>query len=102
MNGKLAEIDSILSRIERLADELKVDPDGHVLRSANELRTAFGARHAIEPAVVRMRESVQTLLRDNPDSVRRELPRRSHGVNHLGGVVEQELVPHLRRLGFDV
>lgn len=102
MDAKLAEIDVLLTRIERLAEELEVDPDGHVRRSAAELRGAFVARRAVEPAVARVRDSVAMLRSSNRDGSRREFQRRAHGVDHLESVVERELLPHLRRVGFDV
>ena len=91
MNVQLAHIDTILARIERLADGLRLDPDRDVRRSAGELREAFTARRAIEPAVARMRDSVEVLRRSSQD-----------GPDYLDAVVEHELLPHLRRLGFDV
>jgi hypothetical protein len=102
MNNKLLEIDEILSRVERLATALRADTDGHVRRSANELRDAFGARMAIEPAVGRMRASVAMLRTGSRDGSRREVERRSPGLDRLDELVDEELLPHLRRLGFDV
>lgn len=102
MNGSLACIDTVLARVERLAEELQTDPDGHVRRSATELRVAFDARAAIEPAVARVRGSVHMLRRANQDGSRREFQRRAHAVDHLEEVVEHELLPNLRRIGFDV
>jgi hypothetical protein len=102
MNSKLAEITAVLTRIERLADELQADPDGHVRRSATELREAFEARDAIEPAVARVRDSILMLRTGNRDGSRREFQRRAHGVDHLEEVMDSELLPTLRRLGFEV
>jgi hypothetical protein len=102
MNGKLAEIDTALARIERLADELRADPDGHVRRSIEELRAAFAAREQIEPAVARMRDSLQMLGRGNREGSRREFQRRATGLDHLIEVMEKELLPSLRRMGFEV
>ena len=102
MKAKLAEIDVVLARIEGLAGRLQADPDRHVLRSANELREAFSARRAIEPAVARVRDSVQMLRRGNSDGSRREFQRRAQGVDYLEQVMECELLPELRRVGFDL
>jgi hypothetical protein len=102
MSAMLAEIDGILGRIERLAGELRADPDRYVRRSALELRAAFDDRRAIEPAVARMRESVRMLRRGNQDESRRECRRRATSLDYLDTVVEQELLPQLRRVGFDV
>jgi hypothetical protein len=102
MKTQLDDIDSTLSRIEHLADVLTVDPDRHVLRSIEELRKAFMTRTAIEPAVDRVRGSVTMLRTHNEDGSRREFQRRAVALDRLGEVVEQELIPCLRRLGFEV
>jgi hypothetical protein len=102
MNAKFADIDTVLARIERLAEGLQADPDGHVVRSTAELRAAFSDRRAVEPAVARVRDSVHMLRTGNLDGSRRESQRRAHGVDHLEEVMEHELLPHLRRVGFEV
>ena len=102
MDATLTEIDLLLTRIERLAHELQADPDGHVRRSATELRVTFDARGAVEPAVARLRDSLVMLRRGNRDGSRRKFQQRAHGVDHLEQVLEYELLPTLRRLGFDV
>ena len=102
MTATLANIDLVLTRIERLADELRADPDGRVRRSARELRSVFAHRQAMEPAVARVRDCVAVLRRENQDGTRREFQRRAAGVDHLEQVVENELLPNLRRIGFDV
>ena len=102
MQGELERIAVILVRIERLAEELRADPDGHVRRSATELRAIFESRGAVEPAAARVRASVEMLRRNNRDESRREFQRRAQGLDHLDHVIEDELLPQLRRLGFDV
>lgn len=102
MAAQLAQIDAILVRIEELAAALHADPDGHVRRSVEELRTAFTARGTVDAAVARVRESVRMLRRGNHDQSRREFQRRAPRLDHLEAVVDDELLPCLRRLGFDV
>ena len=102
MNGRLAEIEMMLLRIEHLAEELRADPDGHVRRSVEELRAAFVAREAVEPAVARLRESMAMLSTENRGGTRREYQRRAPGLDHLAGVVDDELLPYLRGIGFNV
>lgn len=102
MNGKLAQVDTALTHLVHVAGELSADPDGHVRRSVEELRAAFDARGAIEPAVARVRGSVEMLRTGNRGGSRREFQRRATRLDYLDEVVEQELVPHLRRLGFEV
>lgn len=102
MTGDLARIDAALAHVAHLADELRADPDGHVRRSIQELCAAFATRGAIEPAVARVRRSMELLMTGNHDASRREFQRRANSLDHLGEVVEQELLPNLRRIGFDV
>lgn len=98
----LAHIEAILVRIESMAGELRADPDGHVRRSVTELRAVFETKAAVEPAVARVRDSVQMLRRHNHDGARREFQKRSQGLNHLEEIIASELLPHLRRMGFEV
>jgi len=102
MPNQLAQIEATLARIEELAGTLRADPDGHVRRSIEELRAAFASRGVVEPAVARVRESVRMLRRGNHDEPRREFQRRAVGLDHLEAAVDDELLPCLRRLGFDV
>jgi hypothetical protein len=99
---KLAEIDSMLARIEGLAVKLGDDPDGHVRRSAAELRAAFVTRAAIEAPVRRIRNGLVMLRRTNQDGTRRESRNRAHAVDHLEAVLHGQLLPMLRRVGFEV
>jgi hypothetical protein len=102
MSNDLGRIDDVLVKIERLADDLRADPDGHVRRSAAELREAFVARRAVEPAISRMREAVTMLRRGNQEGARREFQMRAQTLDHLETVIDQELLPRLRRMSFDV
>jgi hypothetical protein len=102
VSPELELIEVILVRMERLAEELRADPDGHVHRSIAELRGAFETRGAVEPAVTRVRDSVQMLWRVNHDGARREYQKRAQSLGHLEAVIASELLPRLRRMGFDV
>jgi hypothetical protein len=96
------QIDRVLGRIEQLSSRLRADPELFVHRSALELRAAFDERRAIEPSIERLRASVRMLRRDNEDGCRREFQRRALSLDRLDGMVEQELLPQLRQVGFDV
>ena len=102
MDGKFVQVDTALTRLAHLADELRADPDGHVRRSVEELRSAFETRGAIEPAVARVRDSVEMVRAGNRAGSRREFQRRATGLDYLDEVVVQEVLPHFRRLGFEV
>jgi hypothetical protein len=73
-----------------------------VSRSIAELLAAFATRSAIEPAVARVRESLNMLRTANHANTRREFQLRTPSLEHLTEVVERELLPDLRRLGFEV
>ncbi|HXW05079.1 MAG TPA: hypothetical protein VD833_07600 [Vicinamibacterales bacterium] len=100
MNAQLAAVGVLLARVERLARDLADDPDGHVWRSTTELRTTFDARGPVEPAVARVLDSVVMLRRGQRNGARREFQRRAHGIDRLEQVLEGELLPTLRVLGF--
>jgi hypothetical protein len=102
MSATLLRIDGILGQVERLAGQLRADPEQYVHRSAVELRAAFDGRLAVEPALDRMRASVRMLRRGNHDESRREFQRRSSSLDQLDLLLEQELLPHLRQIGFEV
>ena len=102
MKAELTTIDNCLGQIVDLAEKLRSDPDGHVRRSVEELRGTFASRGPVEPAVARVRRSVEMLRAGNRDESRREFQRRAPGLDHLDHIVERELLPDLRRLGFDV
>jgi hypothetical protein len=101
-NPDLDSIETVMQRIERLADELLADPDSHVHRSTSELRAAFQSRGPVEPAVSRMRDSIAMLRQANHEGSRREFQRRAQGLDHLDDVIVRELLPLLRRMSFDV
>ena len=102
MHDQLNHIDTMLVRLVSIAEALPAESSGHVQRSVEELRAAFAARTAIEPAVARVRESLSMLRIGNRAGARREFQRRGPGLDQLGYVIEQELLPSLRRLGFDL
>ena len=102
MPQQFEQIDRTIARIVNLAADLRADPDGHVRRSVQELRDTFETRGPVEPAVSRVRESLSMLQAGNQQGLRREFQRRAPGVDQLSQVVEQELLPDLRRLGFDL
>ncbi|HSC25804.1 MAG TPA: hypothetical protein VLD67_00935 [Vicinamibacterales bacterium] len=99
----LGRIDLALQRIARLAEHL---PDGdteeHVRRSVSELRAAFDGRAPMEPAVARVVRSLQLLTGANHGGRRRVFDDRAPGIDRMDAALESELLPELRRMGFDV
>jgi hypothetical protein len=101
MNTVLVEIEAILEQVERLAGQLRADPDRFIYRSAMELRATFVDRRPIEPALERVRISVRTLRSAAPSPIATR-PRAATTLDFLDDVLEQELLPRLRRSGFEV
>ena len=101
MTRILTEIDAILGQVERLARQLPTDPDRFIERSATDLRTTFDDRRAIEPAVDRVRISVQ-VLRRAVSNQHATASRPATTLDFLDDVIEHELMPRLRCSGFDV
>ncbi len=99
MTRELTEISAILGQVERLAAQLRADPDRFIHRSAMELRATFDDRRAIEAAFTRVRISVRT-LRQVSHATGGAQPATT--LDFLDDVLEQELLPRLRRSGFDV
>ena len=102
MTEQLTQIDATLLRLVQMAAELRADSEGHVRRSVEELQAAFTAREAIEPAVARVRESLSMVRIGDRAGARREFQRRAPSLDYLGYILEQELLPDLRRLGFEL
>jgi hypothetical protein len=101
MTSVLTEIEAILAHVERLARQLRTDPERFIFRSAIELRTTFDDRRAIGPALERVRISVRALRRATASQPSMG-SRPATTLDFLDDVLEHELVPRLRRSGFDV
>ncbi len=97
----LLEIESILAQVERLAGQLRADPDRFIYRSAIDLRATFSDRRPIEHALARVRISVRTLRQATADPDPDCAPAATT-LDFLDDVLEHELLPRLRRIGFDV
>jgi len=102
MDGEIDRIETALGHIVEIATDLRADPDGHVRRSVQELRDAFASRGLVEPAVARVRQSILMLRSGNRDGSRREFMARAGGLDRLDELFEAEVLPDLRRLGFEV
>lgn len=102
-DGSFLPIEAALQAVERFAGRLFVgDAEGDVRRSVEELRVAFTTKAGVEPAVDRLLRSLQGLHAAGLAGRRRDFQRDSPSVGRLLEAVEQELLPALRRLGFQV
>lgn len=78
------------------------DAAGHVRRSVDELRIAFMTRATIEPAVHRVVSSLRMLQAADRDGHRRDHQRVAARIDRLLTAVRTQLLPVLRRVGFEV
>jgi hypothetical protein len=98
-----AAIVGALGRAEVVAGRLPDgDAEGHVRRSIEEFATAFSGREALEPAVARMRGSLVMLHGSQLAGRRRAYEHDKTLLGELDRVIENELLPELRRIGFPV
>jgi hypothetical protein len=97
-----APIEAALHSVDEFAGRLPAgDPENHVRRSLDELRTAFTTRAAIEPPVDRLLRSLTML---NSSAAQGALPFRRQSVcsARLLSAIQRDLLPALRRVGFEV
>ena len=91
--------ESVFAYIEELS---AASAEGYAMEQSERAGERDRLLDALEPAVARVRDSVLMLRQENQGGSRREFQVRSHGVDHLQDVVEQQLLPTLRRIGFEV
>jgi hypothetical protein len=94
MKEPFEQIAAALDHVASIAERV---PDDVVRSSARELQRTFAERGSVEPAVGRLQHSVSRLSRD-------ERPRAGEQriVNQLDAAIIEQLIPELRRVGFDV
>lgn len=96
-----ADVEAALQRLAQLADELlEADANGDVRSSVERLRCAFAGREQLEPAVAGVLRSVQALAL--PAAARRQAPADAPEVDRVSSALRLQLLPELRRIGFDV
>jgi hypothetical protein len=92
MKEPFEEIAAALDQVTRIAERV---PDDVVQSSARELQRTFTERGSVEPAVGRLQSSLSRLSHD-------EQRREQKIVRQLDAVIAEQLLPELRRVGFDV
>lgn len=96
-------IEAALQVVEKFASRLTVsDAEGHVHRSVDELRAAVTKKEGIEPAVDRLLRGLRGLDDVHAARRRRDFGRESPAVDRLLDAVQEELLPALRRVGYQV
>jgi hypothetical protein len=92
-----------LANVTTIADRLlDGDSEGHVRRSIEEFAVAFTRREPIAPAVARLRTSIVMLYESRAAGARRAFERDKALIGELDAAIEEELLPALRRLGFEL
>jgi hypothetical protein len=94
MKEPFEQIAAALDRVTSIAERV---PDDVVRSSARELQRTFAERGSVEPAVGRLQNSLSRLSQDEQ--------RRSAEwkvVTQLDAAIAEQLLPELRRVGFDV
>ena len=94
MKEPFEQIAAALNRVASIAERV---PDDVVRSSARELQRTFAERGSVESAVGRLQNSLSRLSRD-------ERPRAAEQkiVSQLDSAIVEQLIPELRRVGFDV
>ena len=96
-------IEAALQVVEKFASRLTVgDAEGHVRRSVDELCAAVTKKEGIEPAVDRLLRGLRGLDDASAAGRRREVGRETPAVDRLLDAVQEELLPALRRVGYQV
>jgi len=95
MKEPFSGIAAALDRVASIAERL---PDDVVRSSARELKRTFAQRGSVEPAVSQLQRSVSRLVR----SAGRESVPQETIVSQLDTAIAEQLLPELRRVGFDV
>ena len=94
MREPFEQIAAALDHVASIAERV---PDDVVQSSARELKRTFAARGSVEPAVGRLRSSLSRLSADE----QRRAPEHKI-VSQLDAAIAEQLLPELRRVGFDV
>ena len=92
MNEPFKNIAEALDRIASIAERV---PDDVVQTSARELQRTFAERGSVEPALDRLQTSVSRLARAS-------VPQRERILSQLDAAIAEQLLPELRRVGFEV
>ena len=92
MNEPFKHIAAALDRVASIAERV---PDDVVQSSARELQRTFAERGSVEPAVDRLQSSVSRLAK-------KDQPLPGQIVSQLDAVIAEQLLPELRRVGFEV
>jgi hypothetical protein len=93
-----------LARVTAIAERLHDgDDEGRVRRSIDDFAVAFARREAIGPAVASMRNSIVMLHDGGGEAVPLDASEGDKSlIEDLDAAIERQLLPELRRLGFEL
>jgi len=92
-------VETALQAVTALIGRLPPGTDeGHVRRSADELRLAVAQREAIRPAVDRLLQSVRDLQHASLSGRRRDYQSGTESVDRLVEAIQQRLLPALSHI----
>ena len=96
-------VEAALQVVEKFASRLTAgDAEGHVRRSVDELCAAVAKKEEIQFAVDRLLRGLRSLDDARAARRRRDFGRESPAVDRLLDAVQKELLPALRRVGYQV
>jgi hypothetical protein len=96
-------VEAALQVVEKFASRLTAgDAEGHVRRSVDELCAAVAKKEGIHSAVDRLLRGLRSLDDARTVGGRRDFQRESPAVDRLLEAVQKELLPRLRRVGYEV
>src|SRR5213593_2437612 len=95
---------SAIQAIEKFAGRLpEGDVEGHIRRSAHELTVAVEQRCGVEAACERLMQAVRQLDEHNTTGrLRRDFENEAASVTRLLEAIQEQLVPALKRAGYQV
>ena len=95
---------SAIQAIEKFAGRLpEGDLEGHIRRSAHELSLAVEQRCAVEAACERLMQAVRQLDEHNTTGrLRRDFDNEAPSVTRLLEAIQEELLPALKRAGYQI
>jgi hypothetical protein len=96
-------VEAALQVVEKFASRLTVgDAEGHVRRSVDELCAAVAKKEEIQFTVDRLLRGLRGLDDARAAGGRRDFQTESPAVDRLLEAVQEELLPALRRVGYEV
>ena len=100
----LERVLSAIQAIEKFAGRLpEGDVEGHIRRSAHELTLASEQRRGVEATFERLMQAVQQLDEHNTTGrLRRDFENEAPLVARLLEAMQEQLVPALKRAGYQV